>query len=63
MDPNFVVAPLLEKNNILVRAGLHCAPIIHKTMKTYPEGTVRISFSKFNTKEEIDELIEILKKL
>ncbi len=62
INPNFVVAPLLEKNNILVRAGLHCAPIIHKTMNTYPEGTVRISFSKFNTKEEIDALVKILKK-
>lgn len=64
MDPNFVVAPLLMKNgNILVRSGLHCSPIIHKTMNTYPDGTIRISFSKFNTKEQIDILIEILKKL
>ena len=64
LDSNYVVAPyLLERGNILVRSGLHCAPMIHKALKTFPEGTVRISFSKNSKKEEIDKLIEVLKEL
>lgn len=64
LDSNYVVAPyLLQEGNILVRSGLHCAPQIHKTLKTFPEGTVRISFSHNTKKEEIDKLIDLLKKL
>lgn len=63
-DSNYVIAPyLLKEGNILVRAGLHCAPEIHKTLRTFPEGTVRISFSHNNNKEEIDKLVELLKNL
>ena len=40
-----------EEYGVMVRAGLHCAPIAHKTFGTYDKGTVRFSFS-FNTKEE-----------
>jgi len=40
--------------DILVRTGLHCAPIAHKTLKTFPDGTVRISMGYFNTLEEMD---------
>ncbi len=64
LDSNYVVAPYLQNEGyISVRSGLHCAPIIHKTLKTFPEGTVRISFSYNNKKEEIDKLIYLLMKL
>lgn len=46
--------------NIAVRCGLHCAPIAHKTIGTFPEGTVRISLGYFNTKEDIDYLVNAL---
>ncbi len=45
---------LNSEYDILVRTGLHCAPIAHKTLKTFPEGTVRISMGYFNTLEEVD---------
>lgn len=45
---------------IAVRSGLHCAPILHKQLGTYPSGTVRISFGHSNTFEEIDILMNIL---
>ncbi|MBW1780434.1 MAG: aminotransferase class V-fold PLP-dependent enzyme [Deltaproteobacteria bacterium] len=45
---------LNSEYDILVRTGLHCAPIAHKTLKTFPDGTVRISMGYFNTLEEID---------
>jgi len=49
--------------NILVRAGLHCAPEAHKTIGTFPEGGVRISVGYFNTAEEIDLVSEAIKEI
>ena len=54
---------LLEDNNIKTRCGLHCSPLAHKTIGTYPNGTVRLSISYFNTKEEIDYTLKILNKI
>ncbi|MEM4260994.1 MAG: aminotransferase class V-fold PLP-dependent enzyme [Candidatus Woesearchaeota archaeon] len=56
------VADYLDKNyRICVRSGLHCAPEAHKTINTFPNGTIRFSLSYFNTKEEIDTSINALK--
>ena len=49
--------------DILVRAGLHCAPIAHKTLKTFPEGTIRISMGYFNTLEEMEITAKAIKKI
>ena len=57
------VADILNQHGICVRAGLHCAPLKHKSLGTLENGCVRISFSHFNTNDEVDELIKILKTL
>jgi cysteine desulfurase / selenocysteine lyase len=44
----------LDQKNIAVRVGLHCAPDAHRTIGTYPDGTVRVSPGCFTTDEEID---------
>ncbi len=55
---------LSEDYDICVRTGYHCAPLIHDFICSKPfNGTVRVSFGIFNTKEEIDELVEALKSL
>lgn len=43
----------LGKRGIAVRAGLHCSPEAHKTAGTFNEGTVRVSASVFNTRQDI----------
>jgi selenocysteine lyase/cysteine desulfurase len=49
------VASRLEKGfGILCRPGLHCAPAAHRTIGTFPEGTVRFSLSVFSSEAEID---------
>ncbi len=54
----------LDRNEIAVRMGLHCAPQAHKFIGTYDlGGTVRISPSSFTTVEEIDKTIKILKEI
>ena len=51
---------LQESFDIRVRTGLHCAPLIHKALGTFPEGTVRVSFSAFNTHKEVDKFTRSL---
>lgn len=48
---------------IMTRVGLHCAPHAHKTLGTYPKGTIRFSFGPENTREEIDTAIAALKEI
>ena len=47
----------LADRGIAVRAGLHCAPLAHRTAGTLATGTVRISFSHWNTREEVHRLL------
>lgn len=51
---------LADKYEICSRAGLHCAPLTHKTLGSYPDGGVRFSFGLYNTKEEIDFAVNAL---
>jgi len=52
-----------EEFGILTRVGLHCAPSAHKTIGTFPEGTVRVSMSYLNTGEEIEQALQAIKTL
>lgn len=52
---NAEVAFTLESQyGIMTRCGLHCAPNAHKTLKTFPQGTVRFTFGWANTMEEVE---------
>ena len=55
MDPAELAFRLDEQYGIATRVGLHCAPAAHKTLGTWPIGTVRFSFGAFNTEAEADE--------
>ncbi|MGO9614566.1 MAG: aminotransferase class V-fold PLP-dependent enzyme [Dissulfurispiraceae bacterium] len=59
--PSDISNYLDEKWSIRCRPGLHCAPEAHKTLNTFPQGTVRFSLSYFNTMQEIDTAIKGLK--
>ena len=48
---------------IMTRVGLHCAPSAHKTMGTYPTGTIRFSFGRANTIEDVKTAANALKEL
>ncbi len=55
---------ILESDfNINNRSGLHCAPLAHKTIGTFPNGTVRLSLGYFNTVKEIKYTIDSLNKI
>ena len=48
---------------IATRVGLHCAPNAHKTLGTYPTGTLRFSFGWHNTAEEVNVALQALKEV
>lgn len=48
---------------IMTRVGLHCAPSAHKTIGSFPTGTIRFSFGNFNTEEEVDVAIRALTEI
>jgi cysteine desulfurase family protein len=49
--------------DIAVRPGLHCSPYIHRSLGTFPEGTVRASAGPFNTAEDVDALATALAEI
>lgn len=53
----------LDQNGICVRGGIHCAILTHEALNTASKGAVRVSFSGQNTREEIGELVRILKRM
>jgi cysteine desulfurase family protein len=52
-----------EQWGIMCRPGLHCAPAAHRTIGTFPRGTVRFSFGLFNTEEHVELAAKALRQL
>lgn len=63
MDPADLAYALDARFHIMTRVGLHCAPSAHKTLGTYPTGTVRFSFGWRNTPEEVDYALDALREI
>ncbi|SJZ88114.1 aminotransferase class V-fold PLP-dependent enzyme [Garciella nitratireducens] len=65
-DTGEIAYELFKDFGIMTRCGLHCAPSAHKTLGTFPHGTIRFSFSHHNTIKDItytiDALNQIMKK-
>ncbi|UZW15917.1 aminotransferase class V-fold PLP-dependent enzyme [Clostridium pasteurianum] len=57
------VGYILNKNNIAVRTGYHCAPLIHHVIGTKEYGTVRISPGYFNTEKDIEKFLDVIKSI
>ena len=62
-EPVDLGAALDSTFGIAVRPGLHCAPIAHRTLGTFPHGTVRLSPGISTTEEEIDQALAALRGL
>jgi cysteine desulfurase family protein len=61
--PSEVALILDESFEIMARSGLHCAPAAHRTLDTFPAGTVRFSFGWFNTAAEVHMALEALREV
>ena len=63
LEPSEVGLRLDEEYGILCRVGLHCAPAAHKTIGTFPRGTVRFGLGYFNTLEEVERAVEAVEQV
>jgi selenocysteine lyase/cysteine desulfurase len=67
VDASLLATELDHGFDIAVRAGLHCAPQAHRTLGTFPGGTIRLSPGWFNTREEItsfsDAVVQCINKI
>lgn len=58
------VSHILDQSfEIATRSGLHCSPDAHRTIKTFEQGTVRVSLSYFNTEEDAEALIGAVEQI
>lgn len=62
-SPSEVGLLLDETFGIMARTGLHCAPAAHRTIGTFPAGTVRFGFGWFNTIAEVDAAVAALREI
>ncbi len=63
VTPNEVAYVLDQGYGIATRAGLHCAPLAHRTIGTTTTGTLRVSLGYFNTFAEIETLLTALREI
>jgi cysteine desulfurase family protein len=63
LTPAEIAFNLDREDEIMVRTGLHCAPLAHKTIGTFPQGTVRLAPGYFNTNREMEAVIKAIGRM
>ena len=63
LAPSEVGLTLDEEYGIMSRVGLHCSPAAHRTIGTFPTGTVRFGLSYLNAEEEVDEALTAVRQI
>lgn len=61
--PSDQIVAFLDKNNICVRGGIHCAILAHEAINTVKTGAVRVSLNYLNSEREILSFVEVIKEL
>ena len=62
-DNSDIAYRLDSEYGIMTRCGLHCAPLAHESLNTFPRGTVRFSFGYFNTKDDVRKAVDAIKEI
>lgn len=62
-DNAMMAFELEQQYGVMTRVGLHCAPVAHQTLGTYPQGTVRFAFGHTNTVEEVDRCVAGIREI
>jgi selenocysteine lyase/cysteine desulfurase len=62
-DPGDTARRLEEEGGVLVRPGLHCSPGAHRTLGTFPNGTVRVSPGPFTTRAELRRFLAVVRRI
>ncbi len=63
VEPSEVGLRLDEEYSIMCRVGLHCSPAAHRTIGTFPAGTVRFGLGAFSTADEVEAVVHAVAEL
>jgi selenocysteine lyase/cysteine desulfurase len=63
LAPSEVGLRLDDEYGVLCRVGLHCSPAAHKTIGTFPGGTVRFALGAFNTEDEVERALAAVEEI
>lgn len=63
IPPSELSFSLDREFGVLTRPGLHCAPSAHRTIGTFPQGTVRFSPGIFNTERQMEKIVEAVREI
>ena len=63
LTPSEVGLRLDDDYDLMCRVGLHCSPAAHKTLGTFPRGTIRFGLGAFNTRDEVDAAIKAVREI
>jgi cysteine desulfurase/selenocysteine lyase len=63
LEPSEVGLRLDDEYRVMCRVGLHCAPAAHKTLGTFPSGTVRFGLGAFSTLDEVDTALKAVREI
>lgn len=63
LDSGMLADELYNQYGICVRAGGHCAPMMHQALGTEKQGAVRFSFSYFNSREEVETAVAAVREM
>lgn len=63
LDSALVSEELIDRAEIMTRAGGHCAPLMHQVLKTKEQGVVRFSLSHYTSREDLDQAVKCLKDI
>ncbi|MBM3187495.1 MAG: aminotransferase class V-fold PLP-dependent enzyme [Chloroflexi bacterium] len=63
MGPSEAGLRLDDEHEVMCRVGLHCSPAAHRTIGTFPGGTLRFGLSALNTMEEVDAALHAVNSL
>ncbi|MBQ7583442.1 MAG: aminotransferase class V-fold PLP-dependent enzyme [Lachnospiraceae bacterium] len=63
LAPSDLAYILQNSFDIVTRAGLHCAPLIHEHIGSGEKGTLRVSFSYLNNEEDVDALLDAIRSM
>jgi len=63
LDPGVMGLRLDEEFGVAARVGLHCSPIAHQTLGTFPTGTVRFSLGALSTRADVDLAVRAVRHL
>ncbi|MBU1106800.1 MAG: aminotransferase class V-fold PLP-dependent enzyme [Candidatus Riflebacteria bacterium] len=63
LEPGAFGDKLFKDYSIETRVGLHCAPLAHRHLGTFPAGTVRFAFSPYHNAQDLEYLLEAVRKV